>query len=542
MRMKLAKAWTQGILLASGTLAAVCGARAQTIPPVPGASVPAEAASSAAAAQQLALPPSTYVVPSVAVIGTQTSNANFGTGAPARSDTVLQVTPRLLLHSQHARWSVDGNLGLTGNYYVSGVQPNVIAPAGAATLHSEWVKDLLFLDAGFSAAQQSISPYQGQGGPVQGSSYSSTQWRVSPYVDRLLRPGLRLLARSDDTWTRVANTPNQTGIFGGRYLDQQISLEQVPQRLGYLVAARQTYATYDGEPYAWLRDTTFRVAPSLALGAHAVFSLIGGQEKVQGYSAKDNNTIYGARLQWRPAPITSLDAAIEHRFFGTGWSVLAGAGTPQSRVSLRWNRDATSGLSPIGTASSTLAGGNIGELLTSLLSTQYPDPLQRARVVQNLLGDSGLPAGLSTAGGYYTTSSLLQSSLVLTGLLVRQRNSYALSIYRSRIEDLFLPGQELLRVIQTTSNDNVQTGAAFNYGRRLSPLDSLNITLQQENDSGFGLNQGLSARQRSLIAQLDHRLSTRTTALIGARRQLLTSTRVSGSTETAVFAGLVHRF
>jgi uncharacterized protein (PEP-CTERM system associated) len=540
--MKLAKAWTQGMLVAGGALAAVSVSRAQTIPPVPGASVPAEAASAAATARQSLLPPSTYVVPSVAVLATQTSNANFGTGAPVRSDTVLQVIPRLLLHSQHARWSLDGNLGLTGSYYVSGVQPNLISPAGAVNLHTEWVKDLLFLDAGFSAAQQSISPYQGQAESVPGSRYTSTQWRISPYIDRLLRPGLRVRARSDDTWTRVSNTPSQTGLFGGRYLDQQFSIEQAPRRLGYAVAARQTYATYDGEPYAWLRDTTFRVAPSLALGGHAALSLIGGRERVQAYTAQQDNTIYGARLQWHPALTASLDAIIEHRFFGTGWSVLAGAGTPQARMSLRWSRDAASGLAPLGSTSSALAGGNIAELLTGLLSTQYPDPLQRARVVQNLLGDSGLPAGLSTAGGFYTTSSLLQNSLVLTGLLVRQRNSYALSIYRNRTEDLFLPGQDVLRLLQITSNDNLQTGLAFNYGRRLSPLDNLNLTLQQENDSGFGLNQGLSARQRSAIVQLDHRLSTRTTALVGLRRQVLTSTRVLGSTETAVFGGLVHRF
>ena len=539
----MVRAW-----LAAGALTAAIAAHAQTIPSVPTPSSPAPSASAPAAAASLpqatasapAPAPTTYVVPSVAVLATHSSNVRLGTGGPARSDALLQVVPRVFLQSSHANWRLQGNLSANANYYVGGEQPNAVSPLGNATLHTQWVPNLFFVDADMSAVQQSISPYQGQGGPVQGSSYTSTQWRVSPYIERLIDPGLRLLARSDDTWTQTGNAPDGSGVSGGRYLDQHVLLQQAPRRLGYELDLRQIYTTYDNEPYAWLRDSTLRAAGSIALAPRLVLALIGGRESVRAYSARQDVSLYGARLQWHPTRIGGVDATVEHRFFGTGWQLQAVGGGPRSRLSLSWSRDASSSLAPLG--SGVTAGDNLQGLLNSLLAGQIPDPLQRARLVQQILGSAGLPAGLQTSGGYYMTSSVLRNDLALTGMILRVRDTFALTLYRNRVADLFLPGQDVLRVLQTVSNDNLQTGFAFNYGHRLTPLDNLNITLQQESDTGFGFNQGQSARQRALIAQLDHRLSSRTIVLAGLRRRLLSSTRVVGGTESAVFAGLVHRF
>lgn len=548
---------TARVCVASGFLAVAVSAQAQTIPLVPTASAPstqapapvggrfapAPAASGpTGSASSPALPasaPTTYVVPSVSVLATRSSNANIGVG-PSHADTVLQVSPRIFLQSRHARWNVQANLRADAIYYVSGVQSNVVTPEGDAALHSEWVPDLLFFDAGMTAQQQSISAFQGQGGAAQGSSYTSTQWRVSPYIERRYASGLHLLARSDDTWTRTSNVPAAGGIGGGRFLDQHLLLEQTPQRLGFGLDLRQTYATYDNEPFASLRDSTLRGLANYALTPRLVVGLIGGRERVQAYNTQQDDALYGARLRWRPTQTGNIDATVEHRFFGMGWQLVASGGGPRSRLSVSWRRDSSSAMQPLG--SSATASNNVLGLLNSLLAVQVPDPLQRARLVQQLLASSGLPPGLPTTGGYYTTSSSLRNDLVVTGVILLVRDSYALSLYRSRVEDLFLPGQDILRVLQTTSNDNLQTGAAFNYGHRLTPLDTLNLTLQQENDTGFGFNQGQSARQRSVIAQLDHRFSPRTIALVGVRRRLLTSTQVVGGTETAVFAGFVHRF
>ena len=519
-------------------------ARAQTIPPVPTASAPTAPFPNASAPAPTAAPPSTYIVPSVTVLGTQTSNALMGTGRPAHSDTVLDVIPGVFLQSQHARWQLQGDIRLHGGYFAQGTNPDVLAPEGSAALHSEWVRNLLFLDANFNAAQSAVSPYVGQGGALQGTSYTTTQWRISPYIDRRLQSGLRFIARSDATWTRTSNAPSQSSVGGGRYLRQSAQLVQRPQRFGYAVEARQNYATYDSNPFGWTRNTSLRVVGDVAFATHGVFGLIGGRENMQAASSNVDSSIYGVRVAWNPGLYANLGATVEHRFYGTGWNLSAAAGTPRSRLSVNWQRDATSSLAPL-TGSSTSAlnpTANIGELLNALLVTQYPNPLERARAVQSLLGSAGLPAGLATSGNFYIGTTVLQNNLVLTGLLLRGRDSLALSMYRNRVQNLFLPGQEILQVLQAQALDTVQTGWALNYGHRLTPLANLNVTLQRELDTGFGINQGLSAVNRAVILQVDRRLSPRTTGLVGLRRRLLESTQVGGGNETAVFVGVVHRF
>lgn len=526
-----------GCSVAAASLAlASMAARAQVIPQVP---TPAQASSAAGGTAESGPMPNTYIVPSIAVLGAASSNGDFGTGAASRSDQSLELIPRVFLISDHARWQVNANLGADALYYAHGTQPDTVAPDGSANLHSDLIDNFLYFDASMSAQQQAINPYVGQGGPLSSSSYTSEQWRISPYIDRLLRPGLRLQARSDDTWTHTSNASSGAGVSGGRYMDQSISLAQQPTAWGYLVSARQIYSTYTAQPYAWMRDTTGRLIPQYALSPYLIVGLIGGREKIQVYGDQDTASIYGAMLQWRPQPGNGVQARVERRFFGTGWRMQADGGTPLLRLHLDWYRDIGSQLAPLGGAGS---GGNVTQLLNGLFASQYPNPLQRAQLVQALLGEAGLPPGLPTSGNFFTSSSILQNSLVGTAVLLHERDSFAVSVYRSRTEDLFLPGQEVLALLQGLSNDNMQTGLAFNYGHRLTPLDTVNMTVQRENDSGFGPNLGREARQTAFIVQLNHRFSPRTIGLIGVRRRLLVSTEVGNSNESALFAGFVHRF
>ncbi len=535
--MKMRRRILRIAAVGASTALASAAALAQVIPQVP---MPAEAGSDAGTAAHPAMPPNTYVVPSIAVLGTATSNADLGTGAASRSDQTLELIPRVFLISDHARWRLNADLGADALYYAHGSQPNSFAPNGNASLHSELVDRFLYFDASMNAQQESISPYVGQGGPLSSSSYTSEQLRISPYIDRLLRPGLRLRARSDDTWTHASNSSGNVAVSGGRYLDQSIDLTQQPTAWGYTLTARQIYSTYTGQPYAWMRDTTGRVVPQYALSQRLIVGLIGGREKVQVHGDQDTAPIYGAMVRWRPRPGDGVQASFERRFFGAAWKLQADGGTPLLRLHLDWYRDIGSELAPLGSSSS--GAGNVTQLLDGLFSTQYPNPLQRAQVVQALLGEAGLPPGLPTSGNFYTSSSMLQNSLIATGVLLHERDNFALSVYRNRTADLFLPGQQALALLQGLSNDNLQTGAAFNYGHRLTPLDTLNLTLQREDDTGFGPNQGRNARLTALIAQLDHRFSPRTIGLLGVRRRLLVSSEVGNSNETALFAGLVHRF
>ena len=526
--------------LVSAILAACAcysAAHAQVLNAVP--ALPAQA-ESGAAPETVGTPPTTYISPSIAVVGTETSNANFGTGLSARSDTILQVVPRVVLVSDHARWRVRGDFSLNGLYYARGSQINQVLPNGYLGLHSEVVDRLFYVDASMQSQQNVINPYVGQVGNATSNQYTSTQFHISPYVDRLINPNLRFIARSDDTWTKVSNVPADTGIFGGRYLVQTVSLDQRPLPWGYTLLARQEEASYNGLPYASLKDTAFRAIGNREISNQLTVGLIGGYEKVQAFLAEENKPIYGVRGDWRPNAYGQIEGALEHRYFGMGWNLQATGGTAITRFNLGWTRGPSTYLA--GLATNIAPGTNITGLVDGLLLSQYPNPVQRAQAVQALINGSGLPSGLGIGSNFYTASASLQNSLTATALLLRERNSYALSIYRISTEDLFLPGQGLLQVVQTLSSDNTQTGVAFNFGRRLSPIDNLNITVLRANNTGFGINEGRNAHQTSFTAQFDHRFSPETTGLIGVRRQFLKSSTVGNSSESAAFVGMVHRF
>ena len=532
-------ALASAIIAACAAAGTAMPAQAQVLPAIP--APPAQGASAPEGETPVpATPPTTYLAPSVAVLATQTSNANFGTGLTPRSDTVLEVVPRLVVQSDHARWHLRGDFSLDGQYFARGTQVNSVLPAGVLNFDSELVDRLLYFDAGVQSQQNIVNPYVGQLSPAASNRYTTTQYRVSPYIDKLIRPDLRFVARSDDTWTKVSNNPANTGVFGGRYTVQTVRLDQRPLPWGYTLAAQQTETTYDNLPFASLKDTTARAIGNYAVSDRLNMGLIAGYERVEAFLAKEDKPIYGVRASWQPSAVGSIDATVEHRFFGAGWDVQARGGSPLLQFSLSWTRGPSTYLAAL--AGNGFPGSNIATLLDSMLLSQYPNPVARAQAVQNLLTNAGLPGGLATANNFYTSTATLQNALGVTALLLRERNSYALSVFRTKTEDLFLPGQSLLQVIQTLSSDNIQTGAAFNYGRRLTPIDNLNVTLLRVNNSGFGINEGQSSKQTSLIAQLDHRLTPRTTVLIGARRQFLRSTAVGNTNETAVFAGLVHRF
>ena len=530
-------------VLSSAIIAACAGfgtggaAQAQVMPAVP--ALPAQAASGAAV-ENLAPAPTTYLAPSVAVLATATNNANFGTGLSPRSDTILNIVPRLVVQTDHARWHLRGDFSLNGQYYTRGTLVNSVLPSGSLNLNSELVDRFVYFDAGIQSQQNIINPYVGQLNPASSNQYTSTQYRISPYIDKLINPDLRFIARSDDTWTKINNNPTDTGVFGGRYTVQTISLDQRPLPWGYTLLAQQTNATYDNLPYVSLKDTSFRAIGNYAISDRLTMGLIGGYEKVEAFLAEEKKPIYGVRASWQPNAIGNIDATVEHRFFGTGWNIQARGGSPLVQFSINWTRGPSTYLAAL--ANNGVPGSNVTTLLDGMLLAQYPDPVARAQAVQNLLTNAGLPAGLSTASNFYTSSATLQNALGVTALMLRERNSYAVSIYRTKTEDLFLPGQSLLQIIQTLSRDNIQTGVAFNYGRRLSPIDNLNVTVLRANNSGFGINQGQSSRQTSFVAQYDHRLTDRTTGLLGVRRQFLNSTAVGNTNETAFFAGVVHRF
>ena len=485
-------------------------------------------------------PRTSFVAPSVTVRMTSTDNTAFGTGRPARADTVLELVPRVAFASDHARWRLGGDFRVDAVHNVRGTEPDVLLPDGTLRFNADLVERFLHLDAGVQSQRNAITPWAGLPGPTVASAYTTTQFRVSPYLEHDFGHGLRASARSDETWTRVSDNPGVNGLFGGRRAVQTFGMTQYPLPWGYALTAQDDATTFDGLPDASLRDTTVRAAVMRKASENLRVGVIGGAERVRALLSRKDAGIYGVSARWSANPATFVDARIEERFFGTGWALQAQAGSAQMRLNIDWTREPSTFLA--GLAGNGLPGAAVGTLLDSLLQSRVPDPVARAQAVQTLLGETGLPAGLPGGVNFYTTAATLRNQLRVRALILRARNSYALTLFRSRTEDLFLPGQGVVQAVQLASADNVESGVAFAFGRKLDARNRLSVNLLHVLETGFGPNAGRSSRQSGVIVELDHDVTPRTLMLIGARRQLLFSSTLAHTAESALFVGLIHHF
>lgn len=485
------------------------------------------------------VPRGNFVQPTLGMSVVQTSNAYFGTATPAKSDTIISVTPGIAFQTEGPDLRTYGNFALNGQYYARGSYSNTVLPSGVLGLSARLVDQWLYFDAGITSQQNALLtiPTQSTGT----ATYTTTQYRVSPYIDHRFNDDLRLRARSDNIWTRISG--NQTGqaLSNGRYGLQSVQLDRRPTPFGWGLDARQEETVYTTSGALTVRDEIVRARGLYAFTPHVEAGLIGGYEHYSTSYASLGHSIYGVQANWRPNVFTRLDGVVERRFFGTGWNINASQQIQRLSLRMNWNRGPSTFLAGLQTIPS---GVSLSTLLDGMLASQYPDPTARARAVQNLLAVTGLPSTLPNAINYYTQSATLQDTFTATAVLLAERNSYTASLFHTKTQDLVLPGSPPLNNLLIASADYVQNGIGLSYGRRLSPVMSLNVGVLRALSTGFGLNQGVSTRQTSFIVQINRRLSPQTILVLGVRRQLLdtANTGILNANESAIYAGLTHQF
>jgi len=182
---------------------------------------------------------------------------------------------------------------------------------------------------------------------------------------------------------------------------------------------------------------------------------------------------------------------------------------------------------------------NIAGLLDAIFTARFPDPIERARIVNDLIAQRGLPA-----------SSLQPISLQAQRLSVRQqtsasvailgaRNSITLAAYRSKNEDAVDAGP---LAAATSATNNQQYGASVALAHRLTPRMDLVGSGDWSRITALETVGGERSIQRTLHVRLNTALSLKTAVYTGARlRRFDTNTGVP-SDEKAVFVGLDHRF
>lgn len=484
------------------------------------------------------------VQPEIESTLTVTNNAAATPSAEPRSDTIWSVNPRINISSRGGRASVEGTFGLEAIKYVNNTEDSVLLPRGSLSLRSQIVERTAFFDASVTADRINADPFAARPDSATAfNDYTQMRYRLTPYIERQLTPTLNFLVRTDHVFTRQVGSTSAADPGGTdpvRDADEQqqtVRLEQLPRPLGITAELTRDSSRLRAASEPTLTQRAARLIASYAVDPQLTLGLIAGREYSQ-YSIIDRqDTIVGARMQWRPNERGELNVSVEDRYFGTGGDLEWRQRSPYFGVSLRANRQ------PVAQSGSHLlgaAGDDTTSLLDGILTTRYPNPAERTTVVEGLIRQLSLPGTLVGPVEFYSSYAQLQTNLSATAFFYGRLTTAAATVFaRKRVrlvdlEDVLAPA--------TLDSDNLQSGAEIDVSRRLSPVLSADAGLRYSRVKGLGPRAGQASRDAAVRFGFTRLLTVNTRVSAGLRYQSVRSTVAASSSETAFVGSLLHRF
>ena len=502
--------------------------------------------------EALGTPGDTRASPWSASIGLQetyTNNVNLtSTFNPNPTDTrkaafVTEITPFVGYRYVGPRASLVADASLPIVIYApSDAASNRIYPTvnllGGATL----IDDFLFIEGAVNVSQQFFSPFGSQ--PISVTNftenrYTTTVYRISPYIKGSTGNGTDYEVRNDNVWTNLNSSPIDTN--NARYTNVFANATNTRTTLGWAASLNYTNVDFENDQASTVtqlyRGTAIYTAtPSLQLSAS------GGWERNEFQFTSSQDIIYGVGFVWRPSPVTRASADWEHRYFGSSYHVVYEHTTPLSEWRLNASRNVTTFPQQI---ASLQAGVNVSAFLNALFLPAFGDATERQQFVDQLIRDRGLPATLAGPVNLYTNQTLLQESYGASVALVGARNTLLFSAFWLKNQPITATGTPLPPLL-SLNNDNTQTGGTVVWTHKLTP--ALNLVssveaLRTVDNGGVGVSlTGSTTRQGAVRVGISSPITARTTVYAGARYQWLQSDVAQDYTEAAGFVGLTYTF
>jgi uncharacterized protein (PEP-CTERM system associated) len=492
--------------------------------------------------QPTRLPPF-FVQTSITSELTWSSNGNFATTGGSTGSATLSIIPSVIVHDEGGQYRLDGNFTLdavaSSGSTASGVQPDRILPRGNLDFNADLIQNWLYFDTGLRSARTTGDPFAITTiGPVSAyNEYTTTQYRIAPYILHELGSELTLSARSENSWSST-DEPAGFAPSSGYYGLQSAKLEHRPDSLGWGIEVLDSVSRFQDQTTDALKDDAARLSVNYSLEPFLV-GLIAGYERASLSGVSVTHAIGGIRAEWRPTSRTDVTATVEDRYFGTGWNVKLGHRNEDFALSASLQRDVTTYPAVLNAQTGV---GFVTTLMNSLLSSEFTNGTQRVAEVQSLLQSTGAPADLAGASLVASAQAIALNTASVNAVLLGKFNTLSFTVYRIRTVPFDLPGEVEVFTVPASYIDNVTSGITINLVHHLDKNWDVNTTLVQANTTGLGAASGTSSKQTSLLVQLADRLSPRTTAFVGVRYQVLDSTLVTNTNESAVFAGITHRF
>jgi uncharacterized protein (PEP-CTERM system associated) len=467
------------------------------------------------------------------------NNVALANNQSAESDLVLTVTPQLRLVGLGAGYRIEGDVGFDLVSYLSRTRADHLYPRARLGINTQLVERLFYLDAAVDAdttAQNAFGVLNEGSNDLNRSVV--TRERLSPYIRRELSPTSLLLLRSDNSWTQTADSAG-TGVTVRAYVQSDVlRYEALPKPLGLQlqVARLQSRSDSAAAPDGVYRATfdTARLSLLYAPIPEFYVGLTGGRDQGAYGNTDVSGTLSGSLFRWQPSPRTDLYAAVEKRFFGTGWNGRFTHRSPFVVVSSSVSRDASTYAAELASLS---PDSSVASLLDASLSTRITDPVERQAAVDAALRQRSLPRVQNGALNVGSANAQLVQTADVSLALLGIRHTVLLRGFQQTTTDLVGPTD-----VVVNSGNARQRGASLTLSRRLAPQTTVDLGLNYSRVIGFGATAGNRTVNKTARLGVSHDLSPRTSVATGVRRRLVDSNVVTTAQETAVYAGILHRF
>jgi uncharacterized protein (PEP-CTERM system associated) len=469
--------------------------------------------------------------PGIDTLFTLTDNVDLAPNGDRKADFVTQLTPELKLSERGAHTRLEGTVRLPVLLYArTGSENNQVLPEVNLSGIAELVERLFYIEAATDVSQQYVSPFAPRPSNLTNATnnrYTAQTYRISPLLKGKTGDGYAYELRDDNIFANESNTSFQARRS---YTNSILArFDRDPRPFGYgLEYDRSETRFVDETP---LRNQIVRGRAAFQQSAQLHWSLIGGYEDNNYQGPTHSDAIYGVAARWRPTDRTTLDASVEHRFFGGSYHVAFDHRTPLTVWSLRADRDITTFPQELAALS---ANENVSTLLDRLFTSRLPDQVQRQTFVDQVIRERGLPTVLTGPLALFTQQVTLQEGLQGTAGIVGARNTILATIYRQRTR----PVGNLQGTLETLlfEQDTTQTGGNIVWTWRVTPFYSLSTSA----DYSHAVDNVSDIRSRlvTLRSTLSAKVSQRTDLSFGVRWQRMLSSTDNSYREAAMFVGI----
>ena len=479
--------------------------------------------------------------PSISVEETFNNNINLDGRADAKSDFITHITPSFTFKEAGGRLKMNGFASLAILKYARASDGDTVVPQVNLLGTAEVIERVFFVDTAVSVLQQFDSPFGARPVTLDSSTanrFTAQSYSVSPYV-RGGTGNYSYELRDKNVWTKSSASTDR--IPSSSYSNEVVgTILRRPTPIGWTIDYDRSDVKFpDQGPLItqFVRGRAiWQVDPQVQLSAG------GGYEDNRYTLASYKDVTYNVGARWRPTERTTVNANVEHRFFGASYSFDFDHRTPLSV----WNLHASRGITTYSQQLASLpAGSSLVALLNQLLLSTIPDPVQRQAYIDQLINSGSVPLLTSGAINLFTQQVLLQEQANASLALIGARNTLLFSVFRAHSEPVAGAGIPLEGLVSSIAN-NTQTGGSVAWTHKLTPSLTLTAgadvlrTVANAPDTGK-TNQG------TLRVGLSTPLSPNTSIYASTRYQRLSSDTTTAAiatpyTEYAISVGMNHTF